>query len=304
MVPSAVVVLEALPLTARTGRSTGLRYPGCPGLCRCCGAAGAGAQKPRPPGRGAAVRPVRRGAGAGPGGAGGQFLRPGRALAAGDAPGQPDPHGAGRRAAGDLAVGVRGADPGGGWPPGSPSSRAVPGPRWRWVRRLRARRGCRCRSRSGRLWFLAPAGRAVGDVQHPGRRCGCPVSWTPAALAAALADLAGAPRGAADGVRGGRDGGQPVPGDLVAAAFTRTAGYQLIDPAPAVSGRGTAPGTRGRQRVLDTADSGGGAGDWACWWPGGRAEPGGGGWPGVPIPVAAVAAGEVPGRVAGGLPGV
>jgi amino acid adenylation domain-containing protein len=97
MVPAAVVVLEALPLS--------------PVGARPAGTAGSGVRRGRGPGSGhpagaGFVRGVRSGPGLGAGRCRGQFLRPGRAFAAGDAAGVPDPHGAGRRAAGPGGVRV------------------------------------------------------------------------------------------------------------------------------------------------------------------------------------------------------
>ena len=94
-------------------------------------------------GRGAgAVRGVRAGAGPGPGRGGGQFLRPGRAFAAGDAAGVPDPGGAGRelpiRAVFEHPTPAALAG-------GAGRRRRRPGRRWS---RCRGRSGCRCRSRS------------------------------------------------------------------------------------------------------------------------------------------------------------
>ena len=177
MVPSAVVVLDALPVTVN-GKVDKAALP-APEYCRGRGpGAGHGAGGDHLPG-------VRAGPRGGPGRGRGQLLRPGRPLAAGDAAGQPR---SGRCWGPSCACGRY--------------SRRRPRPDWPrgWRKpapardgagaRGRGRSGCRCPSPQQRLWFL-------WQLEGPSATYNIPVAvrlsgeLDVAALRPALADVAG-----------------------------------------------------------------------------------------------------------------
>ena len=126
---------------------------------------------------------VRRGAGPGRGRRRRRLLRPGRALAAGHAAGQPGPRGAGRRGGrcGRCSRPRRWPGWRRGWPrPG--------GARLALARRAAARSGCRCRSRSGGCGS-SPSWKARARPTTCRGRCGCPATLDAGALDAALGDV-------------------------------------------------------------------------------------------------------------------
>ena len=102
-----------------------------------------------------------------------RLLRPRRALAAGDAAGQPDPGGAGRRRCRSGRCSRPRRWPGSrrGW------TRRGAAPRPALARAGAARSGCRCRSRSSGCGSSASwRGRARPTTSRS--RCGCRASWT------------------------------------------------------------------------------------------------------------------------------